>query len=636
MNTSRLTDPISTNRAGTVGADAGTNSKTKPSAPEAGLWEAFAASTVTSDLLGAWLALQCAEIRSARAAALLLARPDGSFGPAAVWPERFTDVTHLASIAERALSERIGVTVPGPADTSFGEPGLLIAYPIENQGEIHGVVVMDTAAKPGAELQHVLRRIHWGAGWIEAFISRNLVSEARHKLDAAALALETLAVVNEHETLDGAAIALVNELTQRLKCDRVAFGLVDGHRVRLRALSNTAWFQEKADVVAAIENAMEEAFDQAASVVLPALPATATRISIAHADLMKTWEASTVASVVLRPRGETVGVMTFERMSDQPFDATDLEVIELLAQLAGPVLRLKAESQKLIAGRVATVAHDAFRALFGPRHPAAKVAATTAVLAIAVLALWKSDFRVTAKSVLEGSIQRAAVAPFQGFIQQAPAKAGDIVQAGQLLASIDDRDLRSDVMKWESERQKNIQRERDALAKHDRAGSLVASAQLRQAEAELALATDKLSRTKIVAPIDGVVVSGDLSQLIGTPIEQGKVLFEIAPLNAYRVVVQVSEFDMRYVSLGQRGLISLTGTAGVTVPFQVERITPVTTQQNGRNVFRIEGLLGGTDVELRPGMEGVAKLSAGEASLLWIWSRSLVERIRVAAWEWTP
>jgi multidrug resistance efflux pump len=421
-----------------------------------------------------------------------------------------------------------------------------------------------------------------------------------------------------------------------LKCDRVAFGLVDGHRVRLRALSNTAWFQEKADVVAAIENAMEEAFDQAASIVLPPLPATASRISIAHADLMKAWEASAVASVVLRPRGEAIGVMTFERMSDQPFDATDLEVIELLAQLAGPVLRLKAESQKLIAGRVAAVAHDAFRALFGPRHPAAKVAAITIVLAIAVLALWKSDFRVTAKSVLEGSIQRAAVAPFQGFIKQAPAKAGDIVQAGQLLASIDDRDLRSDVMKWESERQKNIQRERDALAKHDRAGSLVASAQLREAEAELTLATDKLSRTKIVAPIDGVVVSGDLSQLIGTPVEQGKVLFEIAPLNAYRVVVQVSEFDIRYVSLGQRGLISLTGTAGVTVPFQVERITPVTTQQSGRNVFRIEGLLGATDIELRPGMEGVAKLSAGEASLLWIWTRSPVERIRVAAWEWTP
>src|SRR4051794_39525523 len=56
MNTSRLTDPISTNRAGTGGADAGTNSRTKQSAPEGGLWEAFAASTVTGDLLGAWLA----------------------------------------------------------------------------------------------------------------------------------------------------------------------------------------------------------------------------------------------------------------------------------------------------------------------------------------------------------------------------------------------------------------------------------------------------------------------------------------------------------------------------------------------------------------------------------------------------
>jgi multidrug resistance efflux pump len=276
------------------------------------------------------------------------------------------------------------------------------------------------------------------------------------------------------------------------------------------------------------------------------------------------------------------------------------------------------------------------RALFGQKHPAAKLAVVAAVLAIATLSLWRSDFRVTARSVLEGAVQRAAVAPFQGFIHEAPAKAGDIVHAGQLLASMDDRDLRSDVMKWESERQKNIQRERDALAKHDRTGSLVASAQRHAAEAELALASEKLSRTKITAPIDGIVVSGDLSQLIGTPVEQGKVLFEVAPLNAFRAVVQVSEFDIRYVSRSQQGVIALTGAAGGTVPFRVERVTPVTTQQNGRNVFRVEGLLGETDIALWPGMEGVAKLSVGKASLLWIWTRGLIERIRVAIWEWTP
>ena len=113
-------------------------------------------------------------------------------------------------------------------------------------------------------------------------------------------------------------------------------------------------------------------------------------------------------------------------------------------------------------------------------------------------------------------------------------------------------------------------------------------------------------------------------------------LFEIAPLDSYRVVLQVSEFDIRYVSHAQRGLLSLTGAAGTTVPFKVERITPVSTTQGGRSAFRVEGLLGSTDVQLRPGMEGVAKLSVGEASLLWIWTRGVIERIRVLAWEWTP
>ncbi len=603
---------------------------------DAALWSAFAASKSTSDVLNAWLALQCADIRTARAAALLLARPDGSFGPAAIWPDRLTEISHLASTAQRALTERMGVTVPAPAGPTVEDNRLHIAYPIESRDEVHGVIVVDAVAKPGPDLQRILRRLHWGAGWIEGFVWRNRAEGMKTRLDAAATALEMLAVVEEHETIDGAAIALVNELAQRLKCERVSFGLVQDEKVRLCAMSNAAWFQKKADIVAAIENAMEESLDQGSAVAVPSLPATANRIAIAHQDLMKSWEAISVVSIVMRSRAEIVGVLTFERMAGEPFDAAHLDIVELIGSLLGPVMKMKADLRRMVAGRAATLATDAIRALIGPKHPAAKLAAVAAVVTGLLLTFCTGEFRVTAKSVLEGSVQRAAVAPFQGFIQQAPAKAGDVVRADQTLAVLDDRDLRSDVLKWESERQKNIQRERDAHAKHDRTGSLVAAAQLRQAEAELALATDKLARTRIVAPLDGLVVSGDLSQLIGTPVEQGKVLFEIAPLNSYRVVIQVSEFDIRYVTLRQKGLLSLTGTAGLNVPIEVERITPVSTAQGGRNVFRVEALLGSADAQLRPGMEGVAKLSVSRASLLWIWTRPIIERLRVIVWEWTP
>jgi len=51
----------------------------------------------------------------------------------------------------------------------------------------------------------------------------------------------------------------------------------------------------------------------------------------------------------------------------------------------------------------------------------------------------------------------------------------------------------------------------------------VLAAQINQVEAGLGLVSDKLARTVLVAPYDGVVISGDLSQLLGTPVEQGKV-----------------------------------------------------------------------------------------------------------------
>ena len=60
---------------------------------------------------------------------------------------------------------------------------------------------------------------------------------------------------------------------------------------------------------------------------------------------------------------------------------------------------------------------------------------------MAFLALATGEHRVSAKSVTEGLVQRAAVAPFDGFIQSAPMRAGDQVREGEVLASLNDGDL---------------------------------------------------------------------------------------------------------------------------------------------------------------------------------------------------
>ena len=55
-----------------------------------------------------------------------------------------------------------------------------------------------------------------------------------------------------------------------------------------------------------------------------------------------------------------------------------------------------------------------------------------------------------------------------------------------------------------------------------------------------------------------------------------------------------------------------------------------------RNYFRVEAQLQSEAGRLRPGMEGVGKISVEERKLIWIWTRSLVDWVHLMAWSWLP
>ena len=174
------------------------------------------------------------------------------------------------------------------------------------------------------------------------------------------------------------------------------------------------------------------------------------------------------------------------------------------------------------------------------------------------------------------------------------------------------------------------------MAQADRSAMGVLSAQIAQVDAQLALANEKLSRATMVAPFDGVIVSGDLSRSLGAPVEQGKVLFEVAPLEGFRVVLQVDDRDIARLVVGQQGELVLSGLPDRALPFTVSTITPVASQHEGRNLFRVEARVDAGLTRLRPGMEGIGKVRVGERSLLWVWTHSFFDWLRLALWGWLP
>jgi len=131
-------------------------------------------------------------------------------------------------------------------------------------------------------------------------------------------------------------------------------------------------------------------------------------------------------------------------------------------------------------------------------------------------------------------------------------------------------------------------------------------------------------------------MKGDLSQSLGAPVERGQVLFELAPLESYRVIVQVDEREIADISVGQQGKLMMPSMPGDLFPFHVEKITPVSVAKEGRNYFRVEAKLEGKSERLRPGMEGVGKVTVDERRLIWIWTHELIDWLRLWLWRWWP
>lgn len=573
-------------------------------------------------------------------AGLLLLRDTAreSYVPAAVWPDLHKDVSHLGQVAEKALTEQRGTVLGlGTEDADAVAVNMVhVAYPLINNDEVAGVVALELQIRSEAELQEILRQLLWGAGWLESMFRRHQSTEDFQVLERAATSLDLIQVVQEHTSVSQSAIALVNELATRIDADRVSLGLEKKEKLSLRAISRTAWFDRKSQMVETVENAMEEAMDQNCSLMFPALPGERGRIIVAQRDLALRSGAESILTVPLVSGGRPVGAMTFERDRGPAFSTDNLHLLEAVAELVGPALYARLEGERLISGRAVDKVLLWREKLFGPRRPGIKMAALGAVLVMIFLIFAEGDFRITARTVIEGQMQRAAVAPFDGYIASADVRAGDIVTRGQVLAVLDDREIKLEQARWQSETEQVARKYREALANRDATAARIYEAQQGQASAQLALAEEKLLRTQIVAPLDSVVVWGDLSQMIGAPVERGKVLFELAPLGAYRVILQVDDRDIGYIHVGQSGKLALAGLTESTLPFVVKSVTSVSTPEEGRNYFRVEAEMSDVPERLRPGMEGVGKIFVEERKLVWIWTRNFMNWLRIALWNWLP
>ncbi len=237
------------------------------------------------------------------------------------------------------------------------------------------------------------------------------------------------------------------------------------------------------------------------------------------------------------------------------------------------------------------------------------------------------DIAMTIK--VTGEVQPASQldvkAEVGGRVKKLNVIPGDTVKAGEILLEIDDRDIltEQDSAKVEIEGAKlaamklerNFERSKELFAQklvsredHDNLESELAIARNNhtRAERKLQLVQDKLSKTKVIAPGDGTILTVPIVEgqviVAAASVNNGTTLMTIANLSRLIVETHVNQIDVARLAVKQRVFLSADAILDEQAEAEIFFIAPSATVKNSVKGVNVQALIESPGVRMRPGM----------------------------------
>ena len=436
------------------------------------------------------------------------------------------------------------------------------------------------------------------------------LSAASSEADGLAAIVELLSRAAVAKDSTSACQILVQDLRDFLGFDCVALGLTGrGEACRVRAVSGLRDIDPRAERVCAMEVVMAESITAGRSSQWPAVEEPDASRSFAMRKLADAAGAGEMICMPLRLAGGSfVGSLLCiaPRNGNVPgFDRAGwLEAArESLATVLALQLRAERSRSSQFLSRVLQ--------LSGSRR---KLLGFGCLLSAALMMVPLPD-RIQSNCELQPAVRRFIAAPHAGIFQRSLVEPGDMIEAGEVLALMDDRDVRWELTSVEAE-QSRAAKSRDVnMAAGKVAAAQIDSLDVQRLELKRKQLLKRLEHLEVKSPISGIVVSGDLKRSEGMPATVGQVLYEIAPLNQMIAELEISDREIGRLREGAEVSLRLDAFPGQTWSGVVARIHPRSEVRESENVFIAEVELDNFDSALRPGMAGRATIDADNRAL---------------------
>jgi RND family efflux transporter MFP subunit len=325
-----------------------------------------------------------------------------------------------------------------------------------------------------------------------------------------------------------------------------------------------------------------------------------------------------------------VGTLSFESSDPDFLGPAHLEMIKILSAQATVALRnasLYREVPFIDLLKPVLDKKRKFLALEKWRRAALVVGGVAALLFLLIFPL---PLRVVGDATVSPA-QSVFIQPeVEGTVQRVQVREGDAVSAGTTLATLSDWQYRSQLAAAQAKYETAVSQMNRALNGNDGGEAGVQRIQADYWASELARARERLDRTQLRSPINGVVVTPHVEDMVGRKLLSGDTFAEVVDTSRAIVDVAIDADDVLLLHPGEKASIKLEGFPTRTFHGVVTVVSPRSQVQGADRFFFARVLVPNADGAIRDGMQGRGKVLTGwspagkvlfRRPAIWIWSK---------------
>ncbi|MDB4265282.1 efflux RND transporter periplasmic adaptor subunit, partial [bacterium] len=473
---------------------------------------------------------------------------------------------------------------------------------------------------------------HFVESAVAAFSAHRKAESSEKSLGEISRVVDLGLIIGESAHFGEAASRLCNELEAELGAMRVTLGWRKKGLMELVATNHGGRMRNDTETAGALSRAMDEAAEQDCEVGSP--PIKGAEINHQHRVFSEGHGNCQIVSLPLRKEGQVHGAITVEYPhSSEGMTQERIDALRVVLDLVSPQLVTLQEKSGWVGARAWRSVRRRFASLLGYRHTGWKLAGLVLLLGFALCCIIPITHKVKAPFVLRTEASADLTAPFSGYIDTVMVSVGDVVEEGQLLVTLDQRELVMQQTELRAERDRSLSEARRFEAEGDLSQMKLSQLAIEQADAKLEVLDYRLARTEIRAPFHGVIVEGDLKERLASPTQVGEVLMRLVEIKDTYAELQIDERDIHFLEKGMDGEMAFTSRPEEKFGVSLLDYEPVAVIKETGTYFRVRVKVDELPEDWwRPGMSGVCKVDIGKRSIAWVYLHRTWEFVRLKFW----